>query len=327
MYNSFSRCLMVELCTLLGSINGPAQIIVQDKVIDDFSKLPIYNHLVEIQDGDTVYNSQFQHLEQIEIHSITYMSDGLRVKGHYLKPKAAGKFPCIIFNRGGNREFGMNNVGKLIFGLSELAAAGYMIAASQYRGVAGGEGIEEFGGSEVNDILVLVDAFNEIENADTSRIGMMGWSRGGMMTYIAMTKSDRLKAAAVGGAVSDLNAVVLDRPEMETNVAAELIPNYEENKVAELKKRSAIEWPDQFPKDVPLLIVHGTSDWRVKPDQSMRLALELEKERIPFRMIMYEGGDHGINEFRSEMMKEVRNWFDRYLKNDEPLPNMEYHGK
>ena len=147
------------------------------------------------------------------------------------------------------------------------------------------------------------------------------------MTYLAMTKTNRLKAVAVGGAVSDLNAVIADRPEMETGVAAELIPDYENNKEEELMKRSAIEWPQEFPKDVPLLMLHGTSDWRVKPEQSLRLALALEKERVPFRLIMYEGGDHGINEHRQETKVEIQNWFDKYLRDDAPLPEMEYHGR
>jgi dipeptidyl aminopeptidase/acylaminoacyl peptidase len=42
---------------------------------------------------------------------------------------------------------------------------------------------------------------------------------------------------------------------------------------------------------------------------------------------MFEGSDHGISEHKNEVNEQVINWFDRYLKNDEPLPNMEYHGK
>ncbi|MEZ4800180.1 MAG: prolyl oligopeptidase family serine peptidase [Flavobacteriales bacterium] len=75
---------------------------------------------------------------------------------------------------------------------------------------------------------------------------------------------------------------------METDVMAELIPNYFENKEAELAKRSAIKWADKFSKDVPILMLHGNSDWRVKPEQSLKLALEFEKHRIPFRLVMFE---------------------------------------
>lgn len=114
---------------------------------------------------------------------------------------------------------------------------------------------------------------------------------------------------------------------METNVLAELIPNYEKVKEEELTKRSAIKWADKFPKDLPILMLHGNADWRVKPEQSLKLALELEKFRIPYRLIMFEGGDRGISEHRDEVNKQVLNWFDRYLKNAETLPNMKYHGR
>lgn len=54
---------------------------------------------------------------------------------------------------------------------------------------------------------------------------------------------------------------------------------------------------------------------------------KLPNYRIPYRLIMFEGGDHGISEHRTEVNEEMLNWFDRYLKNDESLPNMEYHGR
>ena len=88
------------------------------------------------------------------------------------------------------------------------------------------------------------------------------------------------------------------------------------NKDAELEKRSAIKWVHKFPKNVPILLLHGNSDWRVKPGQSLNLALEFEKHRIPYRLIMFEGGDHGISEFNNEVDEQVMNWFERYLKNE-----------
>src|SRR5690606_8137282 len=130
-----------------------------------------------------------------------------------------------------------------------------------------------------------------------------------------------------GGAISDNFESIKDRPEMETKVLAELIPNYETTKQEELTKRSALYWVDRFPKNVPMLILHGNADWRVKPEQSLKMALEFEKHRIPYRLIMFEGGDHGISEHTKEVNKQVISWFDRYLKNDEALPNMQYHGK
>jgi len=273
------------------------------------------------------WKQEYKYLDSIKISAITYLSDGLQVKGLIAKPKKEGNYPCIIYNRGGNREFGALKVAHAAITLGRLARHGYVVIASQYRGNAGGQGIEEFGGADINDVVILTKALKEIKNADTERIGMYGWSRGGMMTFIALTKTNKIKAAVVGGAVSDQFQSIADRPEMETMVLSELIPNYESLKEIELEKRSAIKWTDKLPKNVPILLLHGNADWRVKPEQSLKLALKFEKERIPYRLIMFEGSDHGINEHKKEVNSQVINWFDKFLKRNEPLPNMEYHGR
>ena len=73
--------------------------------------------------------------------------------------------------------------------------------------------------------------------------------------------------------------------------------------------------------------MHGASDWRVKPENSLRMAMEFEKFRVPYRLIMFEGGDHGISEHEKEVDAQVLAWFDRFVKNGEALPDMEYHGR
>ena len=303
------------------------KLLLSERLISNWSTYPIYPRLVESNNGSEEWKEEYKYLDSIEVYGITYLSDGLQVRGLIAKPKKMGNYPCIIYNRGGNREFGSLKVAHGALTLGQIAKEGYVVIASQYRGNGGSEGQEEFGGKDVNDVVILTEVLKEIESADTEKIGMYGWSRGGMMTYIALTKTDKIKAAVVGGAVSDNYETIKDRPEMETNVIAELIPNYEEQKEEELNKRSAIKWVDKFPKDVPILILHGNADWRVKPEQSLKLALEFEKHRIPYRLIMFEGGDHGISEHRDEVNIQVLNWFDRYLKNEEILPNMEYHGR
>ncbi|CAM4101852.1 MULTISPECIES: alpha/beta hydrolase family protein [Flavobacterium] len=315
------------LLVLFTNVRAQEKKLLLKENLIELSKTPIYSRLTEVKDGQTEFKNQFKYLDSIEIYTITYLSDGLKINGLLVKPKKQGKYPCIIYNRGGNRDFGVLKIAHGAITLGQIAKEGYVVIASQYRGNGGSEGQEEFGGNDVNDITILPEVLKEIEVADTNKIGMYGWSRGGMMTYLAVTQSDKIKAAVVGGAIADNYASIEDRPEMETGVLAELITNYKENKAIELEKRSAIKWADKFPKKVPILMLHGTSDWRVKPEQSLKLALEFEKFRIPYKLIMFEGGDHGISEHKIEVDKQVLNWFDKYLKNDNPIPNMEYHGK
>jgi dipeptidyl aminopeptidase/acylaminoacyl peptidase len=301
--------------------------LISQELITNLSETPIYNRLTEVVDGKIQWKDKFKYLDDIDIYSITYLSDGLKIKGFLVKPKKTGNYPCIIYNRGGNRDFGALKIAHGAITLGQIAKEGYIVIASQYRGNGGSEGKEEFGGEDVNDVTILTEVLKEVEDADDKRIGMYGWSRGGMMTYIALTKTNAIKAAVVGGAVSDNYSTIKDRPEMETKVLAQLIPNYADNKDAELEKRSAIKWVDKFSKNVPILVLHGNSDWRVKPKQSLTIALEFEKYRIPYRLIIFEGGDHGISEHREEVNKQVIDWFNNYLKNDAPLPNMKYHGR
>ncbi len=322
----FIHCTL--LIFLIFSAKGQdAGLLLRKELITGLSKLPIYKRLTEKIDGKDVLKKQYQYIDSLDIYSISYLSDGLKINGFVVKPKGEGNYPCIIYNRGGNRDFGALKVSSGIFTLGPLASKGYVVIASQYRGNGGSEGQEEFGGSDVNDITILPEVLKEIKGADTEKIGMYGWSRGGMMTYIALTKMDNIKAAVVGGAVSDAHASILDRPEMETGVMAELIPDYEANKEQELYKRSAMKWADQFPKNVPILMLHGNSDWRVKAEHSLNLALKFQTIRVPYRLIIYEGGDHAISEHEDEVDLQVVDWFDRYLKGDEILPNMEYHGR
>lgn len=303
------------------------KLLLGQQLVSDLSKYPIYPRLTEDLNGTITWKDEFKYLDSIDIYTITYLSDGLKVKGLLVKPKKKGNYPAVIFNRGGNRDFGALVIAHGALTMGRIAKEGYVVIASQYRGNAGGEGTEEFGGKEINDVTILPEVLEEVASADTNRIGMYGWSRGGMMTYIALTKTDRIKSAVVGGAVSDVASNIEDRPEMETNVLAELIPDYYNNKEEEMNKRSAVKWVDKFPKDVPILMLHGTSDWRVKPEQSLKLAMEFEKHRIPYRLVMFEGGDHGISEHPEEVNAQIISWFNRYLKNGEALPNMEYHGR
>ena len=311
--------LVASLLVLLSTVLAPAQdgAILEQKPFE-LSK--------ELQAEIAADPAAFACLDGVEILDIAYSSDGLRVKGFLLTPKAEGSYPCVIYNRGGNREFGSISEYTVARVLAPLASWGYVVVAGQYRGVAGGEGIEQFGGAEVADILNLVPLLESQEKADASRIGLYGWSRGGMMTYLVLARSDRFKAAAIGGGLSDAFKMIESRPPME-EVFSELVPNYASDKETALRERSAVLWADRLCKSTPILLMHGTADWRVEPQQAFDMAAALYAARHPFRLVMLEGGDHGLTEHRSEVDRLVRDWFDRYVRDSASLPNLEPHGR
>lgn len=275
---------------------------LQSKELIDLSKDPIWDY---ISDGHNLL-PEFQYLKNLNIYSISYLGDGLEIEGIIIEPKKEGKYPIVIFNRGGNRDFGRINVGMLVHSTSKLADKGYVIIASNYRVQ------DEFGGNEINDVLYLMETAKELEKADTSRIGMYGWSRGGMMTYLALQKSNKIKTAVIGNGPTDLFGIIADRPRMETHVIAECVPNYWENKDEELKKRSAIYWADELCKKSSLLILRGNKDQRVNPEQSDKIAQELTKINYDYKLMKFDT-DHYFSDKKDELNSLVIEWFKERL--------------
>ena len=287
--------------------------IVSRKRVDIFENKELAGRISFVENGRRILKSEFRYLDSVEIEQITYLSDGLKVKGYLALPKYGSKHPCVIYNRGGNREFGALNEYKAAFILARVASWGYVVAASQYRGNGGSEGREEFGGSDVNDVLHLVPFFAHIPQADTSRMALYGWSRGGMMTWLALTRTCRFKAAVAGAGLTDLWAWMQTRPDTIETVFAENIPDYATNTKAALNARSAIRQAHLICKTTPVLILHGTADWRVAPEMALDFAKALLKEKVPFRLVLFEGGDHGLRQFRTEVNRLVKHWLEKYL--------------
>lgn len=240
-------------------------------------------------------------------------------------PKKAGKYPCIIFNRGGNRQFGALNPISILRFLGQVSSWGYVVIGSQYRGNDGGEGKEEFGGADVNDVLNLIPCLQNIGKADTSRLGMFGWSRGGMETYLALTKTCRMKAAVIGSGAADAYVNIKFRPGMDSVYMA-LAPGYFQNRDSILKARSAVYFADKICSTTPLLLLIGSADWRVPPAEQFEMVNKLYELKHPLRVEFLEGGQHSLIEHYDEVNRAVRIFFDTYVRDKKPLPNLEPHG-
>jgi len=244
------------------------------------------------------------------VEKITYLSDGLKVKGFIAYPKnQTKKYPCVIWNRGGAGNRGAIDAftARGIYG--QLASWGYVVFASQYRGNAGGEGKEEFGGKDVNDILNLIPLAEEIPNADKNKWGIEGWSRGGMMAYIALTKTKIFRCAILVGAISNLEQNPVITPDMRKFYVDQI---GEDNFETELKNRSAINFADQLP-NIPYLLLHGGNDEIISPDQSVEMSNKLTELKIYHKLTILENGDHYLKKQKKEVDSLRKMWFDKYL--------------
>jgi dipeptidyl aminopeptidase/acylaminoacyl peptidase len=244
-----------------------------------------------------------------------YLVDGNTVNGYVIKPKLSkGKLPVLIYNRGGNGNFGGVVFGSMMHNLFPIANEGFVIIGSQYRGTftKNSSAHDEFGGSDVHDVTALLDYIPSIEGADEQRIGMYGASRGGMQTHLAVKKVKNIKAIATIAGNSDLLKGLTYRPEME-KVFKHRIPDYEKNKAAELEKRSVLNWTADLSPNVPILLLHGTNDKRVSVNHSIDLAASLKKNNIPHKLVLYPDDNHGLMQNKEKANKELVSWFREYL--------------
>lgn len=279
-----------------GAIVSKAQILLENQEIwSDIS-------------ADKKLLDEYAYLDSLVFYEIEYLSDSDTVLGYFIEPKfVEKKIPVVIFNRGGNRDFGSLNLFTLISYTSKLASAGYIILASNYREQ------DEFGGAEINDVLNLIKTSALIENADTSNIGMFGWSRGGMMCYLAMAKSDKIKSVIVGNGPSNLFKTLEERPGLEKSVFSQCIPNYWGNREDALRSRSVMYWTEKLNPNTNLLMLAGTEDMRVSHTQSVDLSEKLKSTNPNFELKLYET-DHFFSDHKHDLNQEVINWFNHDLK-------------
>lgn len=259
----------------------------------------------------------FNHYKaKLSCRNFQYLVDGNKVKGFIIQPKnITKKLPVLIYNRGGNGDFGAVTFSSMMRNLFPIAEQGFVIIGSQYRGTFNKNKAldDEFGGKDVEDVTALLDLIPSIAGADADRIGMFGASRGGMQTYLTLQQTDQVKAVAVVAGKSDAIVGLKQRPIMEETVYRKRIPNYEQNKQAELEKRSVLYWLDKIPQDVPILLLHGMSDERVSVEQSITLAEALEKADMPHKLVLYPGDNHGLIQNKEKATQEIVAWFDKYL--------------
>ena len=304
MKNLLSSIILLSTICISTAQNGK----LISKELVDLSKEPFWPKIAK---NDTII-PKFRYLDSVNIFKIRYLSDSIVVSGFLCQPKKMGKYPVILFNRGGNREHGKNTVLSMtVFG-SRLAARGYVMLATNYRGVDGAQGKDEFGGNDINDILNLVETSKTLEKADSTRIGLFGWSRGGMMTYLALKTSSIFKTAVIGNGPSNMFKVAEERPEMEKKVFAECIPNYWKNRDKELTKRSAIKWVDSLPKNTSILLLCGTRDKKVNPQHSRNMAEKLIE--LDYNCQIKElDTNHKFGDKQKELFVILNNWFKLHL--------------
>ena len=145
-----------------------------------------------------------------------YPSSGLRIQAYLYRPEDDGPFPAVIYNHGSRsgrerQSAPFEHIGRL------LTSAGYVVLVSERRGYGRSDGAtspEDVGkhrgrtvarlGEETDDVLAAVDFLRTQAFVDGKRLGVMGWSFGGIVTMLAVSRSNAFAVAVdqAGGALT-----------------------------------------------------------------------------------------------------------------------------
>jgi dipeptidyl aminopeptidase/acylaminoacyl peptidase len=246
--------------------------------------------------------------DNINLRKILYESENEEVEGYIATPKfTSGKLPVIIWNRGGFKESGkLDNF--LAFGLlGEIASWGYAVFASQYREN------DEFGGSDLNDVTNILTLAEKSDYVNSDLIGMEGWSRGGLMTYLALTKTNKIKCAVIISGIADLNRNINNID--ISKIFSTIIKKKKISTETDIKKRSAIDFYKTISKNTSILLIHGDKDEQISHLDSIDMFSKLSGNKYAdYEIKIIQGGDHFLKASKKEVSKLRKNWFAKYLR-------------
>lgn len=253
--------------------------------------------------------SRIRQVADGRLERIYYRSQEHRVAALVLPP-AAGRTtraPVIVYCRGGvgpAAAIGLSTPFHL-YEMSRYAEAGYFVIAPQYRGADGGEGRDEVGGADVNDILALTDVLKGLEQADASQVFLVGASRGGMMAFAAVRAGFPAKGIVANGVPADWD-LAFSRNARLRQVAQDHWPDYKLDPEAAIVRRSASRWVQEIP--VPILLQHGGADAVVHPSVVLDFARKLSDQGRPYDLAIYAGDDHPIAKHFEARLARAIGW-------------------
>lgn len=244
--------------------------------------------------------------------------DGTKISGILYKPhnyQPGQKLPLIIFIHGGpvgqdEFEFDMS---RLVY-----AAAGYAVAAVNYRG-SSGRGVSfirsiygDWGNKEVMDIIGAANHLVAVGIADPNRMGLGGWSYGGITTNYTIATDSRFKAA-VSGAGSSMQLSLYGSDQYVAQYDHELGFPWK-NK----EKWLALSYPF-FKVDkikTPTLFMASESDFNVPVAGAEQMYQAFKAVGIPTELIIYPKQYHGITvpSYQVDRFNRHIAWYNKYLK-------------
>jgi dipeptidyl aminopeptidase/acylaminoacyl peptidase len=287
-----------------------------------FANLETPNEIYSYQNNKT---KRLTHLQDAFVASLkkgyhkgfqSTSSDGTIVSSILHLPDSGAKnLPLIMFIHGGpvaQDDYAFDMTSRI------YANAGYAVATVNYRG-SSGRGVAftnaiyaDWGNKEVKDIVGAADYLIKEGIADPNRLGIAGWSYGGILTNYTIATDKRFKAG-VSGAGSSLMLSVYGSDQYIAQYEEELGKPWENP-----KKWEALSYPFYKVKEikVPVLFMASQADFNVPVIGAEQMYQAFKSEGIPTELIIYPNQNHGIRvpSYIVHRHNAHINWFNKYLK-------------
>ncbi len=285
-------------------------------------QIPLEIYALEKNELRRLTHVQDSFLAPIQLASVegfkSKSKDGTIVSGLLYRPANAvkgQKLPLILFIHGGpvgQDEFEFDLTRQI------YASAGYAVAAVNYRG-SNGRGIAytetifgDWGHKEVMDIIGAADYLIKEGIADEKRMGIAGWSYGGISTNYTIATDQRFKAA-VSGAGSSLQLSMYGSDEYVNQYENELGVPWKN-----LDKWLKVSYPFIHADRIktPTLFMASQNDFNVPVIGAEQMYQALRSMGVPTELIIYPNQNHGLvvpSYIRFRFEKHLE-WFGKYLK-------------
>jgi dipeptidyl aminopeptidase/acylaminoacyl peptidase len=258
---------------------------------------------------------------QLQLASVTDFSsrsgDGTEVHSLLYRPAGApaARLPLVVYIHGGPNG---QDAYRFDFDRQLFAANGYAVLAVNYRGSSGrGSAYQkaifaDWGGKEVKDLLGAVDEAVRQGIADPERLGIGGWSYGGILTDYTIATTPRFKAA-VSGAGSALQLSMYGTDQYVAQYDLEIgVPWKAQDRWIQ------ISYPF-FHADrirTPTLFMGGQSDFNVPIIGGEQMYQALRTLGVETQLVIYPNQFHGITvpTYKKDRLERYLAWYDRFLK-------------
>ena len=259
------------------------------------------------------------------------LGNQLKFYSYVFIPKTAKqnkKYPLLVFPHGGvHSSFTSGSVHIL----REMVAQGYIVIAPDYRGSTGyGRSFYEnidYGGLENEDVMAARDYMVECYDiVDPDRVGIIGWSHGGMITLMNLLRyPEKFACGYAGVPVSDVGyRLSYQEPAYSKNYTVEYhIGATPQEKPEEYARRSPVTYAKQLVKPLRIVTCANDDDVSVTEVQRMIDSLTFHHRDFEYKVFPKMPGAHSFERIDSMEACEIRldtyAFLARYLNPPKPI--------